>query len=487
MTGNNVGQILSDLTQVILKMLGRPAVQYQLLAIALILILAWVPSYLIDRWLRSRFPKHETEPTEPEPEEEVLEEELAEPPPISWQEHVTSWLLSEVRVLSYPISVLIMAYSCRALFEVWHWPSGLLSELIVLSWVFLIYRLILGILYEMLDRQRVHYYRLRLLAPAFILLIILRIVALLTELSVLGGARLSSNQENRLTLGVVVFVVVGFYFWLIFTQALQDIIQGIVTWRGQSDNGSSQASLIILRYVLIGLGLLVVFQTLQLDTTTIAAITGGLSIGAGFALQDVLKNFVGGLILLFDGTIRPGDWVEIGTSEGEVEKMSIRATTIRRLDNIRIIVPNQEWLVSQVTTYTHSGRRTLARIPVGVSYDSDVQQARQVLIDTVKSHPEILPEPEPFAVLLEFGESSLNLLTGGWVAEATTRGRVSNELRLMIWEAFAEHGIEIPFPQRDLHIRSGILAPPSGNDHRPANDHPETSPDGRNEEATVKS
>ena len=109
MTGNNVGQILSDLTQVILKMLGRPAVQYQLLAIALILILAWVPSYLIDRWLRSRFPKHETEPTEPEPEEEVLEEELAEPPPISWQEHVTSWLLSEVRVLSYPISVLIMA------------------------------------------------------------------------------------------------------------------------------------------------------------------------------------------------------------------------------------------------------------------------------------------------------------------------------------------------------------------------------------------
>ncbi|MCB0166790.1 MAG: mechanosensitive ion channel, partial [Anaerolineae bacterium] len=440
MTGTTVAQIVSDLTQVILKMLGRPAVQQQLLAIGLILVLAWVLSYLIDRWLKSRFPEHETEPTELEPEEEevLLEEEPVEPPPTPWQERVTAWLLSEVRVLSYPIGTLIMAYSCRTLFEAGHRPAGLLSELIVLSWLFFVYRLILGILYETLDRQRVHYYRLRLLAPAFILLIILRVLALLTELSVLGSARLYSNEENRLTLGVVVFVVIGFYFWLIFTQALQDIIQGFVTWRGQTDIGSFQASLIILRYVLIGVGLVVVFQTLQLDTTTIAAITGGLSIGAGFALQDVLKNFVGGLILLFDGTIRPGDWVEIGASEGEVEKMSIRATTIRRLDNIRIIVPNQEWLVSQVTTYTHSGRRTLARVAVGVSYNSNVPQVRQLLIDTIGAHPEILPEPVPFAVLAEFGDSSLNFLTGGWVAEATTRGRVTNELRVMIWEAFAE-------------------------------------------------
>ncbi|MCB0192011.1 MAG: mechanosensitive ion channel [Anaerolineae bacterium] len=475
MPGNTVAQIISDLTQVIIKMLGRPAVQYQLLVIGLILVLAWIPSYLIDRWLRSRFPEHETEPTEPEPEEEeeaLLEEEPVEPPPVPWQERVTAWLLSEVRVLSYPIGTLIMAYSCRSLFESWHWPAGLLSELIVLSWAFFIYRLILGILYETLDRQRVHYYRLRLLAPAFILLIILRIFALLTELSVLAEAHLFSNDENGLTLGVVVFVVVGFYFWLIFTQALQDIIQGIVTWRGQTDIGSFQASLIIMRYVLIGVGLLIVFQTLQLDTTTIAAITGGLSIGAGFALQDVLKNFVGGLILLFDGTIRPGDWVEISGSEGEIEKMSIRATTIRRLDNIRIIVPNQEWLVSQVTTYTHTGRRTMAKLNVGVSYNSNVQQVKQLLSDTLKRHPEILPEPEPFAVLLEFGDSSLNFFTGGWVAEATARIRVTNEIREMVWDAFAEHGIEIPFPQRDLHIRGGVVATPSENDYRHTNDQP---------------
>ncbi len=480
MIGNDVTQILNDLVQVVLKMLGRPVVQQQLLVIGLSLALAWGLAYLIHRWLRHRFPDHEiepTEPTEPEPVEELLEEEPAEPPPPpSWRERLSTWLLAEVRELSYPLVALAVAYLAQSLFYFWEQPAGLVTEFIVILWLFLIYRLLLGILYATLDRERVHYYRLRLLGPAFSLLITFRFLALLNAVTVLREARLFPNVENSLTLGVLVIAVVGFYFWFIVTQALKDIVQGIVTWRGDTDTGSFQATLIILRYILIGGGLLVVFQVLQLDTTTIAAISGGLSIGAGFALQDVLKNFVGGLILLFDGTIRPGDWVEIAGSEGEIEKMSIRATTIRRLDNVRIIVPNQEWLVSQVTTYTQTGRRTLAKISVGVSYSSDVEQVRQLLIDTVGRHPEILAEPEPFAVLLSFGESSLNLLAGGWVAEATTRIRVTNEVRLMIWETFGEHGIQIPFPQRDLHIRSGVLSAVE-NDQRQPDHQPQSQPD----------
>lgn len=476
MENGTVLQVLTDLVQILIKLLGRPAVQWQLLAIGLVLVVAWVISKQFKSWLNRRFPAQpatvvqdgtpakEVEETEQVEEQELEEavETAAEVEPtsgLSWRERGLGLLLNLMRQLAFPVVALGLAYPALALFTLWNWPGGLIQEFGTILWVFLGYRFVVGLLGITVKPDRVHYYRTRLLLPLFSITVLLMVLGMLTQLSILANAPLSATEEEvpSLTLGTVLIVVVGFYFWFVLTQVLYDSLHAITTRREQESAGAMQATLIIGRYILIIAGAIVVLQLLQLDTTTIAAITGGLSIGLGFAMQDVIKNFLGGIILLFEGTIRPGDWVEVEGVEGEVENLRIRATTIRRLDNVRIIVPNQEWLNSRVTTYTHSGRRALVRVAVGVSYQSDLQKTRDLVIETIGQHPDILPEPEPFAALINFGESSLDVLGGGWVGEANMRLRVAGELRLMIWDVFNEHGIQIPYPQRDVHLYTELL------------------------------
>ncbi len=455
-------QVLSDLAQIVIKLMGRPAVQRQLLAIVLVLILTWVLSRLFDAWMERRFPRQPAPPApeeEPAPVEEVEGEEEIIPVAATRSQRSIVLVVAIIRQVNYPAIALLLAYPALALFVLSGWAGGLLGEFITILWFFLAYRFLLGLLYATLARQKVNYYRGRLLGPLFAIMIIMMVLAMLIQLSALAEAPLFAGEENSLTLGTLLLTLFGFYFWLVLSQALQDILQAVATTRNKEEAGAIQASLIIGRYVLIILGLFVVFRMLRLNTTTIAAITGGLSIGLGLALQDVIKNFLGGIILLFEGTIRPGDWVEVDGVEGEVESLRIRATTIRRIDAVRIIVPNQEWLTSKVTTFTHTARRGLVKVNIGISYQSDLQQARTLLIETVQRHPDVLPDPAPFAALINFGDSSLEIMVGAWVADASIRGRVAGELRLMIWEAFNAHGIEIPYPQQEVHIRTDMLLP----------------------------
>jgi potassium-dependent mechanosensitive channel len=215
-------------------------------------------------------------------------------------------------------------------------------------------------------------------------------------------------------------------------------------------------------YVLVVIGLYAVLRVLQFDTTTIAAITGGLFIGVGLALQDVIKNFLGGIIVLFEGSVRPGDWIEIAGAEGEVASLSIRSTVVRTFDNVEYIVPNQDWLNSTVTTFTRNSRKVRTRVPIGVSYGSDPHFVQQLLVELARAHPDVLTEPPPVAPLIDFGESSVDFVVLAWVEDAKIKARVASELRLRIWDAFQANGIEIPFPQRDLHIRSGLSQPGPG-------------------------
>ena len=145
--------------------------------------------------------------------------------------------------------------------------------------------------------------------------------------------------------------------------------------------------------------------------------------------------------------------MEVAGVEGEVESFNIRATIIRRGDNVRIIVPNQEWLTSKVTTYTYGSRRSLVTVQIGVSYESDLKQVRKLMIETVKQHPNVLQDPAPFAALVNFGDFTLDLLAGGWVAEPSLRVGVMGDLRLMILDAFKEHGADMPYPQQEVRLR----------------------------------
>jgi small-conductance mechanosensitive channel len=176
----------------------------------------------------------------------------------------------------------------------------------------------------------------------------------------------------------------------------------------------------------------------------------------GFGLQNITGNFFSGLIILVERPIKVGDRIEVGSVSGDVARISLRATTIITNDNIAIIVPNSDFINSRVTNWSYTDRDVRFKYRVGVSYKSDPDLVRRVLLEVAAGHPGVLKLPAADVLLQEFGDSALNFELRVWTREYTTRpGVLQSELNYEIVKALKAHAIEIPFPQRDVHIRSG--------------------------------
>jgi small-conductance mechanosensitive channel len=215
----------------------------------------------------------------------------------------------------------------------------------------------------------------------------------------------------------------------------------------------------IIRYLVIIVGMIVILQTLGIDLSALTILTGALGVGVGFGLQHITNNLVSGIILLFERPIKVGDRIEVGGVLGDVVRISPRATIIVTNDNITVIVPNSEFITGRVTNWSYIDRDVRFHIPVGVSYHSDPEEVRRLLLTVAGAHPGVLKQPEPDALFQEFGDSSLKFVLRVWTRDyITTQGVLRSELNFAISRMFKEHGIEIPFPQQDLHIRSGVLS-----------------------------
>ena len=177
-----------------------------------------------------------------------------------------------------------------------------------------------------------------------------------------------------------------------------------------------------------------------------------LSVGIGFGLQNIVSNFVSGLILLVERPFKVGDWVVTGTTEGTVKRLSVRATEIETFRGQSIIVPNSEFINSSVGNWTHRNRIMRAEIPVSVAYESDPQQVMDILLELVRTQPPVLRNPEPHVEFLRFGDFSLDFELRFHLADLSNGLGVKNALRIAILKRFREEGIAIPFPQRNLNI-----------------------------------
>lgn len=212
-------------------------------------------------------------------------------------------------------------------------------------------------------------------------------------------------------------------------------------------------------YVGYVLAALITFAVVGLDLSNIALIFGALSVGIGFGLQHVVSNFVSGLILLVQRPIKTGDWIVVGDQQGYVRRISVISTEIQTFDAAAVIVPNSTMLSSQVVNWHLHNKLGRVIVQIGVAYDSDPEQVRKVLLAVAEQNGDLLRRPAPQVVFREFGESSLAFELRFFLREIDELLRVSSDLRFAIKKAFTEAGIEIPFPQRDLHIRgAGPLA-----------------------------
>ena len=218
------------------------------------------------------------------------------------------------------------------------------------------------------------------------------------------------------------------------------------------------ARFLILRFasaLVLVAGVVISLNILQIRLTGLAVTFGFLSVGIGFGLQNITSNFVSGVILLFERPVRVGDLITVGDTVGVVEAIGIRATLIRTPDNVEMIIPNSQFIAQAVTNWTYRDKSVRVHVPVGVSYGSDTALVKQLLIQVAVLHPEVLTEPEPTVLFLAFGESSLDFDLRAWVPDPEERRRIVSDLNFAIDAAFRDHGVVIPFPQRDVHLDPG--------------------------------
>jgi small-conductance mechanosensitive channel len=418
--------------------LQRPVFYRQIIVLVVILFLAWWAALLFWRWVGQRLVQQ-------------LGQRQADPWRLRWQRAAV--------VLEYSTFPVLGFVAVRLAFPVFlaqSWRIELLGELRFIFILILCYRLFAALLTIYLGEGYMRKYRARLLGPLFTIFVLERVLNQLVDTIVLADLRLWQLFGTPFTLGALIFIILFLYFLFYLSRAIQDLLLQIILPRTETDPNVVQAGLTIGRYVVIGLAVLIIFQTLGLDLTTLAFISGGLSVGIGFGLQEIVANFISGVMLLFEQSLRPGDIVTVDGEMGEVKNLSIRATTVSTFDNVELVVPNQRFLTSTVRTFTKTNRLIRVLIPVGVSYHSDSREVRDILLAVARRHNLVQDDPEPAVHFVGFGDSSLDFRLAVWVDDPMLMVPVASDLRYMIIKSLAERDIEIPFPQRDLHLRSGL-------------------------------
>jgi len=259
------------------------------------------------------------------------------------------------------------------------------------------------------------------------------------------------NQTPVSPASILMFILVVAVFYGL-SRLVRRLLKSGVFSRLEMERGSRFVVIRITHYTIMTLGAVVAFQFVGINLSGLAVIFGLFSVGIGFGLQNVTSNFIAGLILLVERPINIGDRVTIGDTEGNVTEIKIRSTTIQTLNNITYIVPNSEFISSTVINWSLGDPKIRLDIPVGVSYNSDPEKVREVLLEVARLHPRVLQRPEPRVLFKDFGDSALNMLLWAWVEEPYSYRLIVSEINFEIFRAFREAGIHIPFPQRDVHI-----------------------------------
>lgn len=211
-----------------------------------------------------------------------------------------------------------------------------------------------------------------------------------------------------------------------------------------------------LKVLFIGTAVIVSLSGLGIDLSVFAFFGGAIGVGLGFGLQKVVSNLISGIILLMDKSIKPGDVVEVGETYGRIQSLSARYVSVVTRDGVEYLIPNEEWITNPVINWSFSNNLVRLKITVGVSYDSDVHEVIRLMKAAAEKTSRVVASPKPVCQLKNFGDNSIDMELRFWIADPQNGiSNVSSNIRIAIWESFKENNIEIPFPQRDLHIKSG--------------------------------
>ena len=264
----------------------------------------------------------------------------------------------------------------------------------------------------------------------------------------------TDGEAGTVTLLTLLLALVGVVVTVLAARNLPGVLEIAVFQRTQMDAGARYAAITSSRYLIVTVGVLVVVNLLGLQWSKAQWLVAALGVGVGFGLQEIIANFISGLIILGERPFRVGDTVTVGEVSGSVARIRIRATTITDFERKELIVPNKTFITEQFVNWTLSDQILRVTVKVGVAYGSDTQRVCEILADVADANRRVARDPAPQVLFMAFGESSLDFELRVYVRQLEDRLPAAHELHMAIDQALRAAGIEIPFPQRDLHLRS---------------------------------
>lgn len=358
----------------------------------------------------------------------------------------------------------LLTFSLAKLFYGLFTPYGeLLSKAINLNVVFLILVTVLAVLSWKRSHVKVQFYKRRLVIPVFVAFSLLSLIDLFANSKEILGSPIISLFGSPINLGNILLITFGLYWWIVASSLITDFLQWAFGLRNHENLQSDKGIYMLIRYALIGLGLFIVIGYIGINPTIFGLITGGLSVGIGFGLKEVFSNFASGIWLLIEGSVKPGDIINMSRLDqsqepyelGVITSLGLRAATVVvQSDNSERIIPNQSFFTNQILTYTKNHHVIARKVYVGVSYDSNPLEIIPLLHQIASEHPNIIENPKPIVFFSEYGCSSLNFILKFWITEISDGKRICSEINCRIWDIFKQNGIEIPYPQRVNHLRN---------------------------------
>jgi small-conductance mechanosensitive channel len=248
-------------------------------------------------------------------------------------------------------------------------------------------------------------------------------------------------------------------FWGLFiaTGKVASVLRTRILTQIGMNRGSQEVIFMITRYGLIAFGTIILLQVWGLNLSSLTILGSALGVGIGFGFQDIAKNFASGLVLLFERSVQVGDFIQVGNYMGTVQRVGARSILLTTLDRVSIIVPNSRLLTDDVINWSHDSPTSRIHIPLGVAYGSDTEAVKSLLLKVAQEHPEVLTFPSPQVFFIGLGDSSLDFELLVWICDPSRQAPLKSDLYFRIEKALRADHIEIPFPQRDLYLRSEKL------------------------------
>ncbi len=373
----------------------------------------------------------------------------------SWPARVQSpWLRRMLQIANRAIIPLLVSWLtglALVLFVGMQWEDNVFLWLRTLAGYWVFYSIAAAFFDINYQPDQARTWKRYLLIPLGIVILVLDWFGLLDD--VLMWAPLP-DQLPQLTVGTLIVAIIATVVGLSLARGAREFLQERFLPDSGLDPAKGRVIAVTTYYVLIGIVFLIALSAVGIDLTTLTVILGGLSVGIGLGMQEVIKNFVAGLVLIFERSVGPGDLVQIGTDTGTVKEVGVRAMTIGRgVDNVDMVVPNARFMTDTLFNFSRDAKGVRIRITVGVSYDAEPRQTAAVLLGAAQ-HPKLLAEPAPSVAFTGFGDSTLNFDLFAWVADPSDQWAVASDLRFQVWDALKAADIEIAYPQRDIHVRS---------------------------------